>query len=364
MFQNKKIRKHTHTSTPSDTFQGKIHSLSYLRVLALGMILYDHLCGMRNSDWILKKAVDFILCTPLNIIQDFGALGVSLFYLITGFLFLHTNRNKENCIASACRKVIRLYLFTLISTVVFGIFQYGCNHISPTYWAQFSLENWAGCATLINYFNGVGDVVNGTTWFLIPLFAFYILSSICYKFSGKNTSLFLFLLESISAVLVFLGVYGSQHTNTAYTASLIPFIYIPVIGVIIYLWVTHMLSCAGAAVSGGITYVAMTLTFYRLNRIYYAENPYIISIICAALLLLLFISGESAFKDHTVITFLEKISLSLYLVHMTWGSFLLSFLEFRVRFSFALVLTLGALIFIAWLHYRLVETGLLKKIKL
>ena len=77
------------------------------------MILYDHLCGIRNSDWVLKKAVDFILCTPLNIIQDFGALGVGLFYLITGFLFLHTNRKKENCIASACRKVIRLYLDSL-----------------------------------------------------------------------------------------------------------------------------------------------------------------------------------------------------------------------------------------------------------
>lgn len=361
MFLNKKIRKCAHPSTPSEVFQGKIHSLSYLRVLALGMILYDHLCGMRNSDWILKKAVDFILCTPLNIIQDFGALGVSLFYLITGFLFLHTNRKKENGIASACRKVIRLYLFTLISTVIFGIFQYGFNSISPTYWAQFSLKDWTGCATLISYFSGVGDMVNGTTWFLIPLFAFYILSSICYKFSGKNISAYLLLLEGISALLVILGIYGSRQANTAYLSSLIPFIYIPIIGVIVYLWVSHMLSCTGAAVSGGIAYITMTLAFYRLNRVYYAENPYIISIICAALLLLLFIAGEHAFKEQVIITFLEKISLSLYLVHMTWGSFLMSFLESRIRFSLSFILTLGFLIFVAWLHYRLIETGLLKK---
>ena len=41
---------------------------------------------------------------------------------------------------------------------------------------------------------------------------------------------------------------------SAYLSSLIPFIYIPIIGVIVYLWVSHMLSCTGAAVSGGITY--------------------------------------------------------------------------------------------------------------
>ena len=28
--------------------------------------------------------------------------------------------------------------------------------------------------TLVGYFTGHGDVINGTTWFLIPLFLFYL----------------------------------------------------------------------------------------------------------------------------------------------------------------------------------------------
>ena len=73
---------------------GRIESITYLRVLAVVMILYDHVGAMRNSEWSVKGIMDFLFCIPLKIIQEFGALGVSLFYLITGFLFFHTNPYK------------------------------------------------------------------------------------------------------------------------------------------------------------------------------------------------------------------------------------------------------------------------------
>lgn len=37
----------------------KINSFNYLRVLAMFMILYDHLGCLRNQEWMIKKAVDF-----------------------------------------------------------------------------------------------------------------------------------------------------------------------------------------------------------------------------------------------------------------------------------------------------------------
>ena len=39
-----------------------------------------------------------------------------------------------------------------------------------TYWSQFSIRQWIESATLVGYFTGSGDVINGTTWFLILLF--------------------------------------------------------------------------------------------------------------------------------------------------------------------------------------------------
>lgn len=39
-----------------------------------------------------------------------------------------------------------------------------------TYWSQFSIRQWIESATLVGYFTGSGDVINGTTWFLSLLF--------------------------------------------------------------------------------------------------------------------------------------------------------------------------------------------------
>ena len=45
--------------------------------------------------WIVKKIIDFFFAVPLDIIQDFGAFGVSLFFLLSGFLFTY-NGNYKN----------------------------------------------------------------------------------------------------------------------------------------------------------------------------------------------------------------------------------------------------------------------------
>ena len=72
-----------------------LNSINYLRVLAVMMILYDHIGGLRNPEWIVKRGIDYFVTVPLNIIQDFGALGVSIFFLISGLLFTY-NANFEN----------------------------------------------------------------------------------------------------------------------------------------------------------------------------------------------------------------------------------------------------------------------------
>lgn len=70
----------------SDKSNGsKIYAFDYLRVIALVMILYDHLGGFYNPNWIVKKIIDSFFAVPLDIIQDFGAFGVSLFFCLVVF---------------------------------------------------------------------------------------------------------------------------------------------------------------------------------------------------------------------------------------------------------------------------------------
>lgn len=51
----------------SDKSNGsKIYAFDYLRVIALVMILYDHLGGFYNPNWIGKKNNRFLFCSPVR----------------------------------------------------------------------------------------------------------------------------------------------------------------------------------------------------------------------------------------------------------------------------------------------------------
>lgn len=107
----------------SDKSNGsKIYAFDYLRVIALVMILYDHLGGFYNPNWIVKKIIDFFFAVPLDIIQDFGAFGVSLFFLLSGFLFTY-NGNYKNEAKKTFKKTMKTYVGCLMAFFLFYILQ-------------------------------------------------------------------------------------------------------------------------------------------------------------------------------------------------------------------------------------------------
>ena len=147
----------------SDKSNGsKIYAFDYLRVIALVMILYDHLGGFYNPNWIVKKIIDFFFAVPLDIIQDFGAFGVSLFFLLSGFLFTY-NGNYKNEAKKTFKKTMKTYVGCLMAFFLFYILQRLTWIIKTTYWSQFSIKQWIESMTLVGYFTGHGDVINGTT---------------------------------------------------------------------------------------------------------------------------------------------------------------------------------------------------------
>ncbi len=340
----------------------KIESIAYLRVLAISMILYDHLGGMRNQAWIIKRMLDWLFCTPLKIIQEFGAFGVSLFYLISGFLFLHTNKNRENCVRYYIRKMMKLYCYVILSFAVFGFFQWLLHFIRPTYWSQFSLYDWMGCATLFYHFNGVGEMINGTTWFLLPLFAFYMISACCHSVINKNAIQGVLMMEGVLAAGIFLQKFLQRLGIATHVFSLAPFIYIPVIGLILYLILQHKLLAWQGAGLEILNYSLMTGAFYKLNTGYFSDEPYIISIVYAVGLFLCFVFGEKQFKKNRYVDFIGKISLSVYLVHMTWGGLFMSSFEPYAGFSFSFAVSVLLVILVAAIHHYMLEAGVLKKL--
>lgn len=332
----------------------KLHivSLEYLRVLAVIMIVYDHLGGLRNCNWFIKRGVDFVIATPLNVIQDFGAFGVSIFFVISGFLFAW-NAHYTNIIRNTMKRILKIYLSSLIAFLLFWLFNIVLWNFHDTYWHQFSVKQWVESITLLGYFTGNGEVINGTTWFLIPLFFFYLISIgyalLVKKFSWKG----IWIVEGVLAVLF----YAFHVFNAPNVPSLLLFVYMPLSGAIL----AEIYKAENTTFLQGIlllivNYLAMVVCFYRFHYGYYAENLYLVSYIYAVFLVVAFFSWEEHFKTNKVISFIGKISLSVYLLQMTWGGFFMSVLSAsKVPFTVAFFLTVGMLVGLAWLHTKYVE---------
>lgn len=347
-----------------DSKKKRYNSLAWLRVIATIMIVYDHLAGMRNPEWVVNRIVNSIICRPLNVVQSFGALGVSLFYIISGFLLMSSNANQEKEGKIAVLKIGKIYLSSLLAFAGFGLCIWIVGHFVDTYWSQYSIEDWLLSASLIGYFKGTGDVINGTTWFMIPLFLFYALGVWLRKGMGKNYTRSFLHVECFCAFLLLGMILGKRlcHVEIA-VLSYFPFVFIPLTGVLFYgIYMQEVSLWRGVAFFGG-NYVLLVIAIRELNYGYYEENPYLISYIYACSLFLLFLIGENHFKSNRILDIANRLGLPIYLLHMTWGSLCMTFFEKRISFGISLLLSVFVVAGLASVHERFVDRKLVHWLK-
>lgn len=339
----------------------RYESIAWLRVAAILMIVYDHIIAMRRSDWIVNKMIDRMINKPLYIIQNFGAFGVCIFLIISGFLIMNSNENKECIWKKMIRKIFEIYVSLLFAFVGFAICQFLVNKFVTTYWAQFTIKDWFESVTLLGYFTGNGDVINGTTWFLIPLFMFYLISIFVVKKMKKNFIGAILYTELLcAAFFAFLYLIKRYYGIDFYFTSFCTFIFIPITGVIIYGIYKERVKAWNGIGLLLINYILFVLAIHEFNINYYMSEPYIVSYIYAVVLFALCLLGEKNFKKNKLVDFIGKIGLPIYLLHMTWGSFLMSGLENKLPYIIAVFITLIIVVGIAWVHNRYIDENIKK----
>lgn len=155
--------------------KGKNIALDWLRCGALVLIVFDHLIGFRKPEWMPVRMIDKFLLGPLELIQYGGALGVSIFFVISGYLLALGVETGKYKIKNLPRKVLQLYIPMVISYISFFVFQETLSLLRyKHYFEQFSAKDWFFGGTLVAYFTDRGDVINGTMWYLIPTFIAYL----------------------------------------------------------------------------------------------------------------------------------------------------------------------------------------------
>lgn len=114
---------------------------------------------------------------------------------------------------------------------------------------------------------------------------------------------------------------------------------------------------------GGINYGFMIKGIRMFNPAYYETLPYAVSFAYAFMLFSIALLLNDKIKHYRAVGYLSKISYSVYVTHMTYGSFMLTLLTPRIGFTGAFVLTILFAVLIAAAHYRAVEKPIARMLR-
>lgn len=107
----------------------KNNALDWLRCGALALIIYDHLVGFRMPEWTPVVWMDHIFMKPLELIQYGGALGVSIFFVISGYLLALGVDSGKYTLNKLPKKILQLYIPMIMSYCSFYLLQKGLSAI-------------------------------------------------------------------------------------------------------------------------------------------------------------------------------------------------------------------------------------------
>ena len=141
-------------------------------------------------------------------------------------------------------------------------------------------------------------------------------------------------------------------------SSEIVFVYMPVAGMILgeIFRTDSKLSIRKGGELFLINYLCMVSWIWVFARQYHDTSFYLVSFMYSVALIVLFEVFNNKFKQNKVISFLCKISLSVYLVHMTFGSFLLTVFSFvHIPFTISFVMTIGIVFALSYVHMKVMN---------
>lgn len=177
----------------------------------------------------------------------------------------------------------------------------------------------------------------------------YYFVHLCFYKLDKNIKTFIGCVL-VPAVFFFISMLLAIYLCMAHISLLMCFAYIPFIGyilgnIIVYnKGVLFVIPCL-------TTYGFMVLDFYYFANNYYMNSLYLSSFAYAIMLLALFLVLEKYFVKNKFIDFICGISLSFYLVQMTFGSYFMTVWDsIGLNYTVAFIITLLLIIFVSYVH--------------
>jgi peptidoglycan/LPS O-acetylase OafA/YrhL len=291
---------------------------------------------------------------------DWGAYGVGLFFLISGFV-IPFSLQRETWKAFALRRLLRI-----LPTYVAG-FSFTLLMIWIAGWYFHNDWPYSVSQIAIHYFPGIRDVmmsprIDGVIWTLELEMKFYVVCALLMLWLRKH-SLKVFLLPlALFVAAMWTGTtldslrqqdvaLWRQAINFMFVAQYLIFLFI---GVVFHYLYQGRLSPLKAI--GWVTALFLLFSTVWWCSLYRAEFDAIINYLLALLTFACAYRFRAVFKPHRFTNFLANISYPLYVIHCVSGMVGLRILmDQDVPAWLALSIVIPSVLALAWLLHRTVE---------
>lgn len=301
--------------------QPRIAFISILRMIAMLCVLTPHLLAYRIEN-ISMRMLAFYVFNRLHIIQFGGALGVSLFFLTSGYLTLSqigSGHYGQRIYKQIVVVIIEAFIAMMFCMLFSKLFEYIFRSISiyENYYAKYTLIDWVASGLLIRNLLYL-ESTEGALWFLIP-FLFYKAMLLLFDASLKKN---LNHREEI-CVWMFYGLFALGYcikhfyTPVYYLTERFFYIGIILIGYIFSLLHNNKINKNRFVL---LQFFNLSFMLYGLEKTQVGiDDGYIVSVIYATVLFFIFYKLKDSFQTNSIISYFDKIGISFFLLHNCIG---------------------------------------------
>ena len=325
-----------------------------LRCIAMCMVFTPHIIAYTIDNNFIRYIAYYIF-NPFHIIQCCGAIGVSIFFITSGYLtYNQIGTCKTKRFIKSIILIIQTFFAIIFLFVICNIFIYFFKKIgyhSP--YEIYTIKDWIETALLyrnIFYLKSVEPAI----WFLIPFLLFKFTFIILDYITRSNAKLIL-----LFYWIIFIILYFINNDIVKLFSSRSPFIGIILIGFIFALYhdnkITKSIFCISLLINIYIIVYGSIINVY--NTI---DSGYIISIIYGTILFYIFYKLKDIITVNNHFLFFDKIGLSFYLLHNCLGKLFIYFFYNFLNFNFyiSLLLTIPIIFTLFVIHNNFIKNNI------
>ncbi len=363
---DKNDRKDTNEAVYNKEYKN-INFISLLRVFSICLVMWSNMVTLildgLNYNWYPLQFIRNYFSKPLVLFQDFGSLGVMLFFLCSGFIITYVAQS-ETLREFILKRIMRIYPGLIFSVTIFWIIQKIFTTLTSniTYWGEFGIKEWIYGATLINYFRGLPNVINGVTWILIIEVIFYIICIFTYYFLKKKPILEILIMMAISI----LSIITATNFGEAWygIASSISYLVIIIFGQILYYYWNKNIKLKTTLILICINYIILIkkIAFFS-PELYTGPSFMAVSFMLAFLIFIIGFLLNDKIKINKVLSTIEKLSYALFLNHLPISQLFIPFLFPILGYNISLLITALIVVSLSILQYKCIDLPSRKLVK-